>query len=131
MKIDYLHIRSQFKNLNDIKVEFDESNLMTVIVGGNGSGKSNVIEALVSIFRNLDLGEPPIFKYELKYRLGNDNAQKWITVIADPEGKTLSQQYHILNAASENDAGRSVPISKVKRDNKGRSQYLPKHTGRV
>jgi len=55
MKVDYLHIQSQFKNLNDVKVEFDQSNLMTVIVGGNGSGKSNVLEALVSIFRNLDL----------------------------------------------------------------------------
>ena len=127
MKIDYLHIQSQFKNLNDIKVEFDESNLMTVIVGGNGSGKSNVIEALVSIFRNLDLGESPRFKYELKYRLGNENTQQWITVVADPEGKTLSQQYHIITANTENGAGKKVPISKVKRDNKGRSAYLPKH----
>lgn len=127
MKIDYLHIQSQFKNLNDIKVEFDESNLMTVIVGGNGSGKSNVIEALVSIFRNLDLGESPRFKYELKYRLGNENTQQWITVVADPEGKTLSQQYHIITTNTENGAGKKVPISKVKRDNKGRSAYLPKH----
>lgn len=127
MKIDYLHIQSQFKNLNDIKVEFDESNLMTVIVGGNGSGKSNVLEALVSIFRNLDLGEAPVFKYELKYRLGNENTQKWITIAADPDGKTLSQQYHIITADSENDAGKRVPISKVKRDNKGNSAYLPKH----
>ena len=127
MKIDYLHIQSQFKNLNDIKVEFDESNLMTVIVGGNGSGKSNVIEALVSIFRNLDLGESPTFKYELKYRLGDGNTQKWMTVIADPDGKTLSQQYHIIAADSEKDVGKKVPMSKVKRDNKGESAYLPKH----
>ncbi len=127
MKIDYLHIQSQFKNLNDIKIEFDETNLMTVIVGGNGAGKSNVIEALVSIFRNLDLGEPPAFKYELKYRLGSKDIQKWVTIIADPGGKTLSQQYHIITVSSDGGTGKRVPISKVKRDNKGNSEYLPKH----
>lgn len=127
MKIDYLHIQSQFKNLNNIKVEFDESNLMTVIVGGNGSGKSNVVEALVSIFRNLDLGESPVFKYELKYRLGSKDTQKWITIVADAEGKTLSQQYHIIAADSELGAGKRFPISKVKRDRNGNSAYLPKH----
>ncbi len=127
MKIDYLHVQTPFKNLNDVKVEFDESNLMTMIVGANGSGKSNVIEALVSIFRNLDLGDSPIFKYELKYRLGSEGSQKWITVSGDPEGKTLSQQYHIIASSSISDGGRKVPISKVKRDNKGNSEYLPKH----
>lgn len=127
MKIDYLHIQSQFKNLNHIKIEFDESNLMTVIVGSNGSGKSNVIEALVSIFRNLDLGEPPLFKYELKYRLGNESSKQWITVVADPENKALSQQYRIVVSDLENSEGEKVPISKVKRDQKGNSKYLPKH----
>jgi AAA15 family ATPase/GTPase len=55
-------------------VDFDEDNLMTVIVGCNGSGKSNVLEALVSIFRNLDLGEAPPFSYVIKYRLGEDGS---------------------------------------------------------
>ena len=64
MKIDFLEVRSDFKNLNGVRVDFDEDNLMTVIVGRNGSGKSNVLEALVAIFRNLDLGEPPPFSFE-------------------------------------------------------------------
>lgn len=127
MKIDYLHIKSQFKNLNDIKIEFDESNLMTVIVGGNGSGKSNVIEALVSIFRNLDLGESPLFNYEVKYRLGDSSKQKWVTVIGDFEAKTLAQQYTITVSETENGTKKKVPVSKVKRDRKGNSVYLPKH----
>jgi predicted ATPase len=100
---------------------------MTVIVGGNGSGKSNVIEALVSIFRNLDLGEPPLFKYELKYRLGRESSKQWITVVADPENKTISQQYQIMVSDSENLEGKKVPISRIKRDPKGNSKYLPKH----
>ena len=69
MKIDKLHIRSKFKNLENVVIDFAESKLMTVIVGQNGSGKSNVVEALVSIFRNLDLGEPPPFSYFLVYQL--------------------------------------------------------------
>ena len=51
MKVDKLYIRSRFKNLENVKVDFDENHLMTVVVGRNGSGKSNVLEALVSIFR--------------------------------------------------------------------------------
>ena len=51
---------------------------MTMIVGLNGSGKSNVIEALVSIFRNLDLGETPLFAYEIKYKLGEGDTEKWV-----------------------------------------------------
>jgi AAA15 family ATPase/GTPase len=70
MKVDKLHIRSRFKNLENVKVDFDEDHLMTVVVGRNGSGKSNILEALVTIFRNLDLGEKPPFSYELNYRLG-------------------------------------------------------------
>ncbi|WEI21901.1 AAA family ATPase [Acinetobacter bereziniae] len=41
MKIDKLHIKSPFKQLENIEIDFDEDNLMTVLVGRNGSGKSN------------------------------------------------------------------------------------------
>ncbi|MBF4264046.1 hypothetical protein EAY73_19690, partial [Vibrio anguillarum] len=51
MKIDYLHIRSGFKNVQDLEIDFDNRQLLTVLIGRNGSGKSNVIEALVRIFR--------------------------------------------------------------------------------
>jgi len=127
MKVDYLHIQSQFKNLNDVKVEFDQSNLMTVIVGGNGSGKSNVLEALVSIFRNLDLGEAPLFKYELKYRLGSNSTEKCVMILADPSQKNLSQQYQITVTQVKESGNKKVPISKVKRDKNGGSKYLPNH----
>lgn len=129
MKVDYLHIKSQFKNLEDIKVNFDENHLMTVIVGGNGSGKSNILEALVSIFRNLDLGEKPDFAYEVKYKLGEGDDTKWITVIADPSGPTLSKQYEIVCSESVvgSSSNQKIPLSKVKRDKGGHSDYLPNH----
>ena len=58
---------TQFKNLRDFRVVFDKSSPYTVLVGENGSGKSNFIEALTLIFRNLDLDSRPPFPYRLKY----------------------------------------------------------------
>ncbi|WP_425929976.1 AAA family ATPase [Pseudomonas sp. NyZ201] len=143
MKIDKLHIRSRFKNLEDVLVEFDENNLMTVIVGRNGSGKSNVLEALVSIFRNLDLGEAPPFSYHLVYRLGQkphegSPSEKWleVTVDGEPSRGTLAKQYEIkvldLLSAWPSDLADekfslTVPFSKIKRDKYGNAPYLPKY----
>lgn len=66
MRIDRLTIRS-FKNLTDITIDFDEGELSTVIIGENGTGKSNVIEALATIFRDLDAGQASAFQYRIVY----------------------------------------------------------------
>ena len=129
MKIDYLHVRSKFKNLENVQIDFDEQNLMTVIVGRNGSGKSNLLEALVAIFRNLDLGETPPFSYKIKYKLGENDNERWIVVDGDPKRGTLSRQYEIrvtTESTGRPEAATSiVPISKVKRDQSGDAPYLP------
>ena len=67
MRLDEVTIAS-FKNLRDLHVDFDETSPYTVLVGENGAGKSNLIEALTLIFRNLDLDLGAPFTYELKYR---------------------------------------------------------------
>lgn len=130
MKVDKLHIRSRFKNLENVKVDFDENHLMTVIVGRNGSGKSNVIEALVVIFRNLDLGEAPIFSYELDFQLGAEGSDKWydVKVDADPDRGTLAKQYQV--SVKDKHKGKEdfklIPFSKVTRDIKTKqAKYLP------
>lgn len=145
MKVDKLHIRSRFKNLENVKVDFDEGHLMTVVVGRNGSGKSNVLEALVSIFRNLDLGEAPPFSYELIYRLGERHkpdqpSERWleITIDADPERGTLAKQYEVrVRDLLSNEipkvmfdelhSGTPIPFSKVKRNKEGKAPYLPNY----
>jgi len=66
MRLDKLTI-TNFKNLRDFHIDFDEQSLTTVLVGRNGTGKSNLLEALIIIFRDLDLGAPPAFKYQLDY----------------------------------------------------------------
>lgn len=67
MRLDELYIE-EFKNLRDLYIDFDQREPYTVLVGQNGSGKSNLIEALASIFRNLDLDEPAPITYKLQYQ---------------------------------------------------------------
>lgn len=65
-----------FKNLQDFSIEFDRSTGTTLIVGRNGSGKSNLIEALVRIFRDLDRGfkgkEKSAFPFDIEYEIRGD-----------------------------------------------------------
>lgn len=67
MRLDEVSI-AEFKNLRDLYVDFDEGSPYTVLVGENGAGKSNLIEALSLIFRNLDLDQEAPFTYQLKYQ---------------------------------------------------------------
>jgi predicted ATPase len=67
MRLDEVTI-GEFKNLRDLSVDFDEGSPYTVLVGENGAGKSNLLEALTIIFRNLDLDVKAHFDYALKYR---------------------------------------------------------------
>lgn len=71
MRIDQLAIRT-FKNLDDITIEFDGSRMETVLIGQNGTGKSNVIEAIATIFRDLeDPRKDTPFAYKIAYRCRN------------------------------------------------------------
>jgi hypothetical protein len=71
MRLDRVFIDG-FKNLRNVEVNFDRTRLTTVVIGQNGAGKSNLIEAITDIFRFADMnrGEPR-FRYEVDYRIGN------------------------------------------------------------
>ncbi|MGY0203891.1 AAA family ATPase [Acinetobacter soli] len=93
MRLDYLKIGSakdspthQFKNLKDVCIDFDEHESITVVIGWNGTGKSNALEALAIIFRDLIQKEKiPAFAYELKYEIGTGINKKYVTIQADPD----------------------------------------------
>lgn len=65
----------EFKNLRNLHVDFDEASPYTVLVGENGAGKSNLIEALSVIFRNLDLDMEAPFTYHLKYQCRDQDVE--------------------------------------------------------
>jgi predicted ATPase len=76
MHLRRLKIR-EFRNLRDFEINFTESAKDAdgaardfkshAVIGQNGSGKSNMIEAIVTIFRDLDLNQKTEFEYELEY----------------------------------------------------------------
>jgi len=76
MKILKLWI-SKYNNIDDIIFDFNKSPLITLLVGQNGLGKSNFLEAVVFIFKHLHLTEkesdlttdlhPKFFSYTIEY----------------------------------------------------------------
>lgn len=72
MRIDSVHIKSEFKNLKGFFIDFDENQMETVLLGQNATGKSNFIEALILIFKSLDLQKEPPFDYHIKYFCRNN-----------------------------------------------------------
>jgi ABC-type cobalamin/Fe3+-siderophores transport system ATPase subunit len=75
MRLDRVYIDG-FKNLKGVEADFDQQRLTTVIIGQNGAGKSNLIEAITDVFRFVDLnrGEPR-FRYEIDYRIDDNNVR--------------------------------------------------------
>lgn len=78
MRIKEIFI-SEYKNLKDFTLNFDGDSFIDVFVGKNGTGKSNLFEAIIEIFKQLfeDDYEVP-FDFNLKYELeGNEIAISW------------------------------------------------------
>ncbi|WP_291149647.1 AAA family ATPase [Flavobacterium sp. UBA7680] len=71
MRIESVKING-FKNLSQFTIDLDKEAIHTVLIGQNAAGKSNFLEALVIIFKNLDLGEKklilPDFDFDIVYR---------------------------------------------------------------
>lgn len=69
MRIKHLYV-SNYKNLKDFTINFNGDSFIDVFVGKNGTGKSNLFEALLEIFRQLYENEYSVdFEYRLEYEL--------------------------------------------------------------
>ena len=79
VKLKHLKIKG-FKNLTGenqwFELDFTDKDGITVLIGNNGSGKSNVLEALSAIFIGLyKIGTPqrkPTFSYSIEYSIGTE-----------------------------------------------------------
>ena len=79
MRIDEVTIEN-FKNLKHFHIDLDKANMKTVLLGQNATGKSNFIEALVLIFKFLDLSSTRSkkfapFNYSITYEIHKYNVK--------------------------------------------------------
>ena len=69
MKLKKLQIK-KYKNLIDFTVDFGSGKGLSILIGNNGSGKSNVLEAISGIFVNAYSAKPiHKFVYSLTYEI--------------------------------------------------------------
>lgn len=137
MQLQRIHI-GVFRNLRDVEIVFDthlspsagnptdappKAIRSHALIGQNGTGKSNLIEALITIFRDIDLGKPASFDYELEYTIRGHqiqlkaNLEEQRTPFVWVDGEKKSQDY-----LTKND-----PPGKEPRDERRGPRLLPSH----
>jgi predicted ATPase len=118
MRLDKLTIGSakdspahQFKNLKNVTIDFDQDHWVTVVIGWNGTGKSNVLEALAIIFRDL-IGRKrtPAFAFQLAYRMGAGESLRHIHIDADPDREKEPFTIHVATDAQARGEGTLTPF---------------------
>jgi energy-coupling factor transporter ATP-binding protein EcfA2 len=98
MRLISLHI-SQYKNLRDFSLSFDGGSFIDVFVGKNGTGKSNLFEALIEIFRHIVEYDRKKAFCDFNYRIGFEIDDKVTEIswnsgtltINDKERKTIGR----------------------------------------
>ncbi len=118
MRLDKLTIGSakdspthQFKNLKNVTIDFDQGHWVTVVIGWNGTGKSNVLEALAIIFRDLIAKKrKPEFAFQLDYRIGTGENLRHIHIDADPDREKEPFTIHVATDAQARGEGTLTPF---------------------
>lgn len=75
MQLLEFRVNSSYRNLEGLKIKFDSNMSTYVIIGTNGAGKSNVLEALSSVFKTLyyDTNHMFEFSFYLRYEILDHN----------------------------------------------------------
>lgn len=100
MKIKFLYIDG-YKNLHNVEFFFEEGSTVKAIIGNNGSGKSNVLEALTIIFAAKYNNEPVPFKFDIVYVINGSEYR-----ISNREGDVFLRED---KAVSKKDISKSLP----------------------
>ena len=66
MKLEHLWV-DDFKNLRECEIEFAQPTLLSAVIGGNGSGKSNLVEAILHILIGVYFKKAPPFNFEFRF----------------------------------------------------------------
>lgn len=127
MRIDSLWINGH-KNFEDFRIDFIEESLINILLGKNGTGKSNIIEVIVQIFKLLDQAKSSKefferFKYEFEitYYTVIDNKQNWFLISRTKEHNL------IRNAANKGDLTKKNEISFAALKRIDGAFFLPKY----
>lgn len=126
MRIDKVYIK-KFKNLVDFSIDIDENQMNTIFLGENATGKSNFIEAIIIIFKYLDLKqEPPKelnFHYKIEYKI-----RTYKVIIDNLDNKYNIQVLHKIVGLSKEPSwgqiGKQITKSSFY---KNKDLYLPKY----
>ena len=140
MRLDKLTIGSakdssthQFKNLKNVTIDFDQEHWVTVVIGWNGTGKSNVLEALAIIFRDLitykgmsaeKRKEIPRFAFKLSYCMGAGKNLRRIHIDADPDREREVFLIHVGDDAVKSPQGEPIKLAAFLNAD---SEYLPRY----
>lgn len=89
MRIQRLYVKS-YGNLQDFEFTPDQQTQTSVVLGRNGAGKSNLIEVLVEIFRDLEAGDASAFCYELTYQIRGH-----VVKVTNDPGTRPKQQFEV------------------------------------
>lgn len=83
MKLRRLQIEG-YKNVRSCDIEFTQSSLINAVIGSNGSGKSNLIEAIIQILIGCYFEKAPQFEFRLEFEAQNR------VVVLQREGRRTS-----------------------------------------
>ncbi|HJH70255.1 MAG TPA: AAA family ATPase [Bacteroidaceae bacterium] len=104
MKLQRLHIKG-FRNINDLDLNLSDQDGVSVLIGNNGTGKSNILEAVVAIFTSL-YNKSKRFKLDFEYDI--------VYILDD----------HTIEIK---DSGCQIYLDGTKINRKQLSNYLPKN----
>lgn len=93
MRLERLWVKN-YKNLRDCEITFEQPNLLNAVIGSNGSGKSNLVEAILHILIGVYFKKPPAFDFDLRFeaqgrQITLKGQERKISVFVDGEPKPL------------------------------------------
>lgn len=114
MRIKKLYITG-YKNLHNLTLDFEAGNGLTMLIGNNGSGKSNILEAISGIFHDAykESSERKIngadCEYRIEYSFDDDKTyvikREHSTLRFFVDGTQKRREYFIRNYMPKNVIG--------------------------